>query len=305
MDEPTVSQRMADNYTCRFRKINQKGFRLAVEITRRCNLKCKHCFIKKGKQEPDTDKLCSQLLKALKFGCKKVIITGGEPLLNKNLIRILRVLAERSVLTDLNSNLYALNKNLALELVEAGLGEVSVSIYGNEDSHDWLTGVPGSFKRAIRGIELLQRFGIPIDVHSAVWYNSDAYIKFMAELCEKIGVSSLTFFRILPTEKLKKNYPVLFEMNGDILTKINSMREQTELPIRTIGFEKLNFAECVMGESVLGITADFTLVPCLLARSSNSSIDLDEIDFDVAYDVLKKQVQQKKWRPDCGGLEKM
>ncbi len=299
----TKSQRLSVDHTCRFRKINQRGFRLVVEITRRCDLKCKHCFVTKGNQEPDTDRLCSELLNALKLGCKKVIITGGEPLLNKNLTKILKALADRSVLIDLNSNLYALSKNRSLELVEAGLGEVSVSIYGNEDSHDWLTGVPGSFRRTIQGIELLQRLNIPVDVHSALWYDSGAYIKYMAELCEKIGADSLTFFRILPTEKSKKNYPFLFKMNGDILTKINSVREQTEISIRTIGFEKPNFNECVMGESILGITADFALVPCLLARSINSFIDLDEIDFKVAYDVLTKQIQQKKWYPDCVGID--
>jgi MoaA/NifB/PqqE/SkfB family radical SAM enzyme len=298
MNQPQ-SQRLSIDHTCRFRKINHKGFRLAVEITRRCNLKCKHCFVKKGNQEPDTNRLCSELLNALKYGCKKIIITGGEPLLNKNLVRILRVLAERSVLTDLNSNLYALNKNKALELVEAGLGEVSVSIYGNEDSHDWLTGVPGSFKRTIRGIELLQRLNIPVDVHSAVWYDSGAYIQYVTELCKQLGVSSLTFFRILPTENAQKNYPFLFRANGNMLKNINSVREQIKMPVRTIGLDEPDFKECVMGESVLGITADFELVPCLLARSSARSIDLYEIGFKLALEALNKQVQQRKWHPVC------
>ena len=166
------SCRSTDDRTCRFRPILGSGFRLAVEVTRRCNLPCRHCFVPRENQEPGLEVLISLLQEAGLSGCRKVLLTGGEPLLRPDLEAIISACARNGMLVDLNSNLLTLDWERARCLQEAGLGEVSVSLHGDRASHDWLCGRPGGYDRTVQAIEILLNLGLPVDVHGALWNGS-------------------------------------------------------------------------------------------------------------------------------------
>lgn len=66
------------------------------EITKKCNLSCIHCISTVGvKRELDTNKTLQLVEKLSNLGCKEIYITGGEPLVRKDIFKILKSAKEK------------------------------------------------------------------------------------------------------------------------------------------------------------------------------------------------------------------
>jgi len=294
-----ASCRSTDDRTCRFRPILGSGFRLAVEVTRRCNLPCLHCFVPRENLEPSLEMLIPLLQQARLSGCRKVLLTGGEPLLRSDLEAIISACAWNGMLVDLNSNLLTLDWERARHLQEAGLGEVSVSLHGDRTSHDWLCGRPGCYDRTVQAIETLLNLGLPVDVHGALWNGSLPGLPSLVRLCEKLGVASLTLFQIIPLKHAST------AAGGYPLSKVGTweqlacLRAQAGIPIRTIGLCAADLEECVMGSGLLGIDASLHLLPCLLVDNPQGGIPLQAGGFASALEQLATQLARRTWAPAC------
>ena len=135
----------------------------SLEVTFRCNLRCAHCFV----NEPGGDRrLQRQELTAAEIrrltdevvdrGCLWMLLTGGEPLLRSDIREIYLHMKRRGLLVTLFTNGTAVTPRLADLLAEWPPLVVEVSIYGSTpEVYERVTGVPGSFRRCLRGIELL------------------------------------------------------------------------------------------------------------------------------------------------------
>ena len=295
-----ASFRESIDRTCRFRRITGKSFRFAIEITRQCNQLCRHCFVIRDKTMPPLNALIRIIEDAAAAGCGKIIITGGDPLMRNDLEKIVRVCADANILVDLNSNLIALTQKRAEALLDAGVVEVSVSLYGCEDVHDWLTKVKGSYQRSVRGIKLFRKLNVSVDVHTALTIQGLTKIESLIEQCEKLDISSLTLFTILMFEEMD-DFNNDFNIDKDkTLSMIERIRKNISLPIRTIGLRKELHYGCVMNEGILGLTATLHLKPCLLAHSNNKrGIDLLQTDFTIARDQLREEIHNGYWRQAC------
>jgi len=135
-----------------------------VHVTRACNLRCDYCYLSAG--EPDADEMRTEEYVRLwpelvTLRPKKVIMTGGEPLLRPDLIDLMHGLREvdpdHRILRCLNTNGYLVTPQLAQELV--GLAdEVRVTIDALPKRHDSLRG-EGSFREAMGALEHLYAVG--------------------------------------------------------------------------------------------------------------------------------------------------
>lgn len=289
----TESLRTCDDRTCRFRRITGGGIRCALEITHRCNLTCPHCFVDRDGLEPLTSELISVLRQLSSAHCRKIVLTGGEPLLVDGLEAVVATCAEQEILVDLNSNLIALNAEFARTLVAAGLSEASVSLYGAEAVHDRFVGHAGAFARTVRGIRLLRDLGVPVDVHSPLGAHNAAQINSMADVCVRLDCASLTFFTILQPGPCWCPGP-------DVLASIAELRTQCTFPVRTIGVVPGDLVECVMGESIMGITAGLILKPCLLAAAHDAGRhDLRNGRVAEALAEVRKEVTHDVWKAAC------
>jgi MoaA/NifB/PqqE/SkfB family radical SAM enzyme len=285
--------------TCRFRPIQGGGFRLAIEVTRRCNLRCKHCFVPDEDSQPSAAGLIEVLQQAAQAGCRKVILTGGEPLLRRDLEDIIAACAGAGMLVDLNSNLLGLSAARARRLREAGLGEASVSLHGGPAAHDWLCGLEGCFARVVRGIEMLLGEGIAVDVHSALWDDSMTQLSSLVALCQEMGVASLTCFVILPAKRgaaPQEAFPLSRPLARQ---RIAAARREAAIPIRTIGLDSPDFSACVMGQGIFGVDAHMRLTPCLLAAGPQAPLSLAGVPFAAAAQQLGAQCAAGLWAPAC------
>jgi radical SAM protein with 4Fe4S-binding SPASM domain len=110
---------------------------LYLEVTNRCNLRCRACVQYRGMKEAPRDLSHDEVIQIAGQvpGLKRAVLHGiGEPLLNEELPQIVRSLKDRGVYVLFNSNGLLLNQELAEELVAGGLDEFRVSLDAAQES---------------------------------------------------------------------------------------------------------------------------------------------------------------------------
>lgn len=309
----TGSIREGADRTCRFRPIAGGGFRVALEVTRRCNLACLHCFVPNEPHDPLLSRLLDVLGALAELGGRKIILTGGEPLLRTDLEEIVRSAASAGMGVDLNSNLQGLDDRRADTLVEAGLGEASVSFYGDRGYHDRFVRRPGAFDDTLAACQRLRDRGVDLDIHGPVWADNLAFAATIHDLACSLGAESLTFFRVIGlagTENGTAFAATRFGAHVDsfaappadeLRRTIQSLREKASLPVRTIGFWGDDICrECEQGRSILGLDSGLSLSPCLLSRRRESlRRTVTGETLSTTLEELRDEVRRGFWNPVC------
>ncbi|HNY26606.1 MAG TPA: radical SAM/SPASM domain-containing protein [Candidatus Sumerlaeota bacterium] len=184
---------------------------LSINITAFCNLRCEMCMQPRGLPGDDaTGTLGAGRSPLLADDWIRVIdqaadarpafyFTGGEPLLYKGLDRILEHLKKRGLIAAFVTN-GTLLERWAERLVEIGVDNVTVSIDGPEAVHDSIRGVPGTFQKAVAGMEALlearrrrnARFPA-LKINCVVTPASLATLGEVYDLARRIGVEEVNF----------------------------------------------------------------------------------------------------------------
>lgn len=133
---------------------------ITFNLTPNCVLRCRQCDIWKNPPEKqlsfeDAKIIIDRLHKWL--GSCYIFFTGGEPLLNKDLPKIIGYAYSLGIISHINSNGVLLDKTMAKKLTDNHLFAISISIDGAKaKTHDYLRGIPGTFNKAIKAIEFLR-----------------------------------------------------------------------------------------------------------------------------------------------------
>ncbi len=141
-----------------------------LELTRRCDLRCRHCYLGDQTERPDSaipERETKAVLQSLdewaEAGCLHLVLTGGDPMLRNDFGAIYRHAAECGLLITVFCNAMRVTPTL-LELFQAfPPRSVEISLYGaTAPTHEAVTRVPGSHARAWRGIDRLLDAGIRV-----------------------------------------------------------------------------------------------------------------------------------------------
>jgi MoaA/NifB/PqqE/SkfB family radical SAM enzyme len=140
----------------------QRFIHANLQVTHRCNFSCQICDFWKEKHDPATELSLENIRlmggKLNRLGTLIISLAGGEPLIRDDLCEIIRILRHANHFPILITNGWFVNPDLAKDLLEAGLQEISVSVdYADPAKHDAQRGMPGSWQRAIRALDLLNR----------------------------------------------------------------------------------------------------------------------------------------------------
>lgn len=180
-----------------------------LELTRGCNLRCKHCLNNSGEVMPNqlNEKEFEDLIIELsKAGIQEIRLTGGEPLLYKNIYKLIKLCTENGICTSLGTNGTLVTDEVAKKLKKAGLKKVVVSIDGTEDMHDQIRG-KGNYKKSIEGLKFLKNAGIDVRVNAVIMKsNMEDVINLAKEMNkEKITLFIRRFIESGRGENLKDN----------------------------------------------------------------------------------------------------
>lgn len=141
-----------------------------LEVTRKCNLRCKHCLNNSGENIPNelSDSELKTLIQDLAdSGVQDIRFTGGEPLLNKNIYDYIKLASKNGIYTSIGTNATLITKEIAKKLKESGLNKAVVSIDGTEETHNFIRG-KGNYSKAMIGLENLREQGIRVRVNSVI-----------------------------------------------------------------------------------------------------------------------------------------
>lgn len=207
--------------------IVNRPYILLFSITQRCNLRCFYCF---GKYYDETGEMTYQQIKKLlvefyDLGVRRLAISGGEPLLHKDIDKVIKTAVDLGFEVGLNSNGILVPYHLkALRLVS----NLSISLDGPEEKiHDKYRG-KGAFKKALAGIEAALAAGIPVHFCCTL---TDANLKEWPKIL-KLAKNYQTLVQISPL------YPRVRGEGGLKLAKI--LEQRTKKALNDIIKEKKN-----------------------------------------------------------------
>ena len=154
------------------------------EVTRRfvlqagfsCNARCRFCYyresLEKGIVKDDTtEQVKAKLRHGRRLGKDQVDLSGGEPTIRKDICEIIsyaRKIGYKKVCIITNG-LRTYDKKFADKLIKAGLNDVLLSLHSPiEKEHDWLTQVPGSWKKVMQSLKNFSKSSVECRVNSTI-----------------------------------------------------------------------------------------------------------------------------------------
>ncbi|MBN2891443.1 MAG: TIGR04133 family radical SAM/SPASM protein [Bacteroidales bacterium] len=211
------------------------------ECTLRCNLNCLHCGSDCHKESKvanmpidDFLKVTEQISKNQNPHKTMIVLTGGEPLMRKDLEEFGEKITKQGFPWGMVTNGLTLTKERFNSLLNAGLGSITVSLDGFEEAHNWLRNNKKSFEKAVEAIKMIvKQPGIVYDVVTCVnGKNIDDLERFKEFLIE-IGVKNWRLFTIFPTGRAKTNtfLNISNEQFVDLMEFIKQSRKEKRINV--------------------------------------------------------------------------
>ncbi|MCA1959686.1 MAG: 12,18-didecarboxysiroheme deacetylase [Desulfomonile sp.] len=170
-------------------------------VTRRCNLKCVHCY--SGSEDREYgDELTFDEGKALiddlaAFGAPVILFSGGEPLIRRDILDLIRYAVERGRRAVLSTNGTLITESLARKLRELGLSYVGISLDGLEHVHDQFRGVSGTFARVMTAIRNCQAEGLKVGLRFTINRRNYREIPGIFDLVESARIPRICFYHLV------------------------------------------------------------------------------------------------------------
>ena len=211
------------------------------ECTTRCNLHCRHCGSDCTVVSGNPDMPLEDFLHALETVPVKervpgftVILTGGEPLLRPDIDLVVRSIRERGVGVGMVSNGYFYDEKMHSRMMSAGLGALTISLDGLEESHDWMRGHKGSYPRALKAIGLAAKSHLAFDVVTCVNKRNFHELPEIWKVLEGLGVRQWRLFTIIPIGRAASD-PDMHLSNGQFLGLMEFIKDRraTGSPMKT------------------------------------------------------------------------
>ena len=170
-------------------------------MTRRCNLKCVHCYAQ-AKDIEFENELSTEEGKALiddlaSFGSPVMLFSGGEPTLRKDLPELAAYAREKGMRAVISTNGTLIDRNMARKLKEVGLSYVGVSLDGMRDTNDKFRGMKGAFNAALRGIHNCQEEGIKVGLRFTINKQNVRDIPAIFDLLEEKQIPRICFYHLV------------------------------------------------------------------------------------------------------------
>lgn len=264
------------------------------ELTKRCNLACKHCRAEAAEMdysgELDLDCAKKVIDDIAAFANPILVLTGGEPLYRDDIFDIARYAASQELRVALATNGTLIDAACAHRIRQAGIARASISIDGcTAASHDDFRGISGAFDAAVRGARLLRQQGVAFQFNTTVTKRNVGELEDILQFAIKEGAAALHFFMLVPVGcgiKIAHTDMLSGEQYEDVLNWLYERSKETALELkatcaphyyrvirqraraegRTLSFEQDGMAAmtrgCLAGSGVCFISHRGDVQPC-------------------------------------------
>ena len=285
------------------------------ECTLRCNLNCRHCGSDCHTDSCKADMPLEDFLRVLEnikanTNPNKVfvIITGGEPLMRRDLEKCGRAIYEMGFPWGMVTNGLAMTPQRFRSLLAAGLHTATVSLDGIGDDHNYMRGNAHSFDNAVGAIKLMgQQPDFVFDVVTCVNKRNLKQLEELKELLISLGVKQWRLFPIFPVGRAAED-PMLQlsrEEYRELLDFIKRNRkEETRITLDHAcegflgnyeGEVRKSFFTCNAGINVASVLIDGTISACTSVRSDYHQGNIYEDDFWDVWNNRFEKFRNREW----------
>lgn len=251
---------------------------LTVEVTSLCNEKCVHCYLPgakryKGGKMP-LDKVKSIIDEYAAMNGLRIVFSGGEVLIHPDIFEIMEYSREKDLMVILQSNILLLDDEKISRLKELRLFNLQVSLYSTDENvHDSVTGIKGSWKKTSGNIRKLVDSDIPLMISCPLMKPNYQGYRSMIDYCKSLNVFCYVDYILMAqsdmcTENLsiRLNDAEMSELMDEMLECSPSYLEslkalKTEADLGTVVFAQ-RFRNCSVLKNSLGIQVNGTAYPC-------------------------------------------
>ena len=183
-------------------------------LTYRCNLACEHCYLDAGgtplveadgfadRSELDTEACFGVIDELAAFAPECLtILTGGEPLLRRDILAIVARASSRGLWVVVGTNGVRVTENVARQLADAGARGLSLSLDAlDPDRHDRFRKVRGAWQNTVAGAGILHRTGLPFIVQTTVGSHNLDELEAIADFAyDRLAAKVWNLYFLVPT----------------------------------------------------------------------------------------------------------
>lgn len=170
-------------------------------MTRRCNLKCVHCYAhakdRSFENELSTEQAYEMIDDLSDYGVPVLLFSGGEPLMHPDLIPLAGRAVEKGMRAVISTNGTLITPEKAKMLREIGLSYVGISLDGMREIHDRFRAVKGAFDAAMEGIRNTQASGIKVGLRFTINRFNVQEIPKVFDLLEEMEIPRICFYHLV------------------------------------------------------------------------------------------------------------
>lgn len=178
-------------------------------LTRRCNLKCRHCYAVAGDHhfpgELSTEEAFTVLDDLAHYKIPALILSGGEPLSRADTLDIARRSKGHGLYTALSSNGTPLDAKTADAIAGIGFDYVGISLDGIGKTNDWFRGQDGAFDAALAGVRQCQSRGIKVGLRFTMTTENALQLPELLDLAASEGVEKFYLSHLVYAGRGNKN----------------------------------------------------------------------------------------------------
>ena len=200
-----LTQRQANDARLRNVDFDLAPFTIAWEITRACAFACRHCRAEAQPRRDPRELTTAEAFRLIdqirEFGDPILVVTGGDPMMRRDLFDVLGYAVERGLRTSLTPTTTRLVTPQALRRVrDTGVRRIAVSIDGpSAEVHDAFRAFPGSFNTALAIVRDALDAGLAFQVNTTVSRYNLHLLDELAELVARLGAVQWSLFFLVPT----------------------------------------------------------------------------------------------------------
>jgi MoaA/NifB/PqqE/SkfB family radical SAM enzyme len=199
---------------------------VTLAVTYYCQLDCIHCSAEQRRKDDVRPELgTADMIRAIResvdLGVVNVTLTGGEPMLRKDIYELVAAVDPSKARCIIFSNGLLIDKNKAKRLFDSGLYGVNISIDSyDEAKHDKWRQKPGCYKEALKAIDICLNSGLITGISTYISRSDlrEGNLECLIEMSRALGVHQLTVFEPVPTGALMEK--VDWMLNPDEKRKV-------------------------------------------------------------------------------------
>lgn len=216
-------------------------FLVALNLTRRCNLECAHCYLDAGtrrdgeKSELGTVEVKSVIDNIAALSDETmVVLTGGEPMMRRDLEELASHATDKGLMVVVGSNGTLLDDARAKKLKASGVQGIGISIDSLDPAyHDEFRGQPGSWEKAMAGIDASRKNDLRFQIHFSVTNDNAHELDEMIAFARESGAFVFNVFFLVCTGRGEKVTNISLETYEKVLARVTeAAREETGLLVR-------------------------------------------------------------------------